>query len=35
MRIPPFHLAFAVRDLNATQDFYVNRLGCKDGWMRS
>jgi extradiol dioxygenase family protein len=31
MGMPPFHLAFAVRDLNATHDFYVNRLGCKVG----
>ena len=31
MGMPPFHLAFAVRDLNATRYFYVNRLGCKVG----
>ena len=31
MGMPPFHLAFAVRDLNTTHDFYVNRLGCKVG----
>ncbi|CAM2009368.1 VOC family protein [Acanthopleuribacter pedis] len=27
----PFHLAFPVRDLDATEDFYVNRLGCTIG----
>ena len=31
MGMPPFHLAFAVSDLNTTHDFYVNRLGCKVG----
>ena len=31
MGMPPFHLAFAVRDLSATRYFYVNRLGCKVG----
>lgn len=28
---PPFHLAFPVADLEATREFYVNRLGCKVG----
>ena len=27
----PFHLAFPVKDLEATRDFYVNVLGCKTG----
>lgn len=29
--IPPFHLAFAVTDLAATERFFVNLLGCKIG----
>lgn len=29
--IPPFHLAFAVTDLQATQAFYVDLLGCQTG----
>ena len=28
---PPFHLAFPVLDLAATEDFYVHRLGCRVG----
>jgi extradiol dioxygenase family protein len=31
MSNPPFHLAFPVADLDATRDFYVNRLGCRVG----
>lgn len=31
MSIRPFHLAFPVKDLEATRDFYVNVLGCKVG----
>ncbi len=27
----PFHLAFAVTDLQETQNFYVNKLGCTIG----
>ena len=27
----PFHLAFPVKDLEATRNFYVNVLGCKTG----
>ena len=29
--IPPFHLAFAVTDLAATEAFYVDLLGCSIG----
>jgi extradiol dioxygenase family protein len=29
--IPPFHLAFPVKDLTATKDFYLNLLGCRMG----
>ena len=29
--IPPFHLAFAVTDLPATETFFVDLLGCKTG----
>ena len=29
--IPPFHLAFAVTDLAATEAFYVDLLGCRIG----
>ena len=28
---PPFHLAFAVTDIEATRAFYVEKLGCKLG----
>ena len=28
---PPFHLAFAVTDIEATRVFYVEKLGCKVG----
>ncbi len=31
MTIPPFHLAFPVSDLAATEDFYAGLLGCKVG----
>ena len=31
LSIPPFHLAFAVTDLAATEAFYVDLLGCKIG----
>ena len=29
--IPPFHLAFAVTDLAATERFFVDLLGCRIG----
>lgn len=29
--MPPFHLAFPVRDLEATRDFYTRVLGCRIG----
>lgn len=29
--IPPFHLAFAVTDLAATEAFFVDLLGCRTG----
>ncbi len=29
--MPPFHLAFPVTDLEATERFYVERLGCRVG----
>ena len=29
--MPPFHLAFPVRDLSATRTFYVETLGCQVG----
>ena len=28
---PPFHLAFAVTDIEATRTFYIEKLGCKVG----
>ena len=31
MTIPPFHLAFPVHDLAATEAFYAGLLGCKIG----
>lgn len=31
MNQPPFHLAFPVRDLEATRQFYVDVLGCTVG----
>lgn len=31
MTLPPFHLAFAVRDLEETRSFYTGLLGCKQG----
>jgi extradiol dioxygenase family protein len=31
MSLRPFHLAFPVKDLEATRKFYVNLLGCKVG----
>jgi extradiol dioxygenase family protein len=31
MSLPPFHLAFPVRDLQAARDFYVGLLGCTEG----
>ena len=32
MSVPtPFHLAFAVTDIDTTREFYVNKLGCKMG----
>lgn len=31
MSIRPFHLAFPVKDLEATKEFYVDLLGCKVG----
>ncbi|MBE9553297.1 MAG: VOC family protein, partial [Proteobacteria bacterium] len=37
-KIPPFHLAFPVRDIAEAHDFYVGVLGCgvgrsTDDWM--
>ena len=29
--LSPFHLAFPVRDLKSTRDFYTNVLGCQEG----
>lgn len=29
--LPPFHLAFAVHDLQAARDFYTGLLGCSEG----
>jgi extradiol dioxygenase family protein len=29
--LPPFHLAFPVRDLEQTHDFYTRILGCRTG----
>jgi len=29
--LSPFHLAFPVRDIQATEDFFVNVLGCEVG----
>jgi len=29
--LPPFHLAFPVRDLEVTRDFYTRILGCRIG----
>lgn len=31
MSIPPFHLAFPVRDLDEARDFYLGTLGCREG----
>lgn len=31
MSLPPFHLAFAVDDLDAARAFYVGALGCGEG----
>lgn len=31
MRLPPFHLAFAVDDLAAARRFYGQQLGCPEG----
>lgn len=31
MTIPPFHLAFPVKDLEETRRFYVDLVGCKVG----
>lgn len=28
---PPFHLAFPIRDVESTRDFYVSLLGCRVG----
>ena len=30
-KLCPFHLAFLVRDLTETRDFYLNILGCREG----
>lgn len=30
-KMPPFHLAFPVNDLDATRRFYVGLLGCREG----
>lgn len=29
--IPPFHLAFPIRDIKETRKFYTETLGCKEG----
>ena len=29
--MPPFHLAFPVRDIESTRRFYVDVLGCREG----
>jgi extradiol dioxygenase family protein len=29
--MPPFHLAFPVRDIESTRRFYVEVLGCREG----
>ena len=29
--MPAFHYAFLVRELNATRQFYVDQIGCKEG----
>lgn len=29
--MPPFHLAFPVRDLDQTRRFYVDLIGCREG----
>ncbi|MEN9560119.1 MAG: hypothetical protein RLZZ502_1330 [Pseudomonadota bacterium] len=31
MSIRPFHLAFPTHDLNIARDFYLGKLGCKEG----
>ncbi|MDJ0836502.1 MAG: VOC family protein [Acidobacteriota bacterium] len=31
MKMPPFHLAFPVTDLDASRSFYTENLGCKMG----
>lgn len=31
MTIQPFHLAFPTHDLQAARDFYLGKLGCKEG----
>lgn len=31
VQVPPFHLAFAVDDLDAARAFYVDLLGCREG----
>ena len=31
MTVPPFHLAFPVRDVEEARQFYVNTLGCAEG----
>lgn len=31
MSQPRFHLAFPIADLEATRDFYINILGCREG----
>lgn len=33
MSIPPFHMAFPVRDIEETRQFYCDVLGCKQGRM--
>ena len=30
-QLSPFHLAFPVRDLDATRSFFVDLLGCREG----
>ena len=31
MSVPPFHLAFPVRDVEEAKQFYVGTLGCQMG----
>lgn len=31
MKVPPFHLAFPIENIEKTRRFYVDILGCKEG----